>query len=247
MSDPNSPTKDPGHFVTTQWSIVVSAGQPSSSDSRQALESLCQTYWHPLYAYVRHRVSDVNEAQDLTQAFFTELLEKNYVGAADAERGRFRAFLITAFKNFLSKYWEKGKAQKRGGGQSPISLDFATAESGMYIDPESKGLTAEQYFDQQWAISLLNETLNRLEAEMAEKGKAVQYVELKGYIIGDSQGVSYAAAAQKLNMTVDAAKKSASRMRERYRELLREQIAQTVEGPAEIEAEIRSLFDTFGS
>ncbi|MDA1051400.1 MAG: sigma factor [Planctomycetota bacterium] len=118
-SNDMTPGKSP-HFATTHWSIVVSAGQTPSPDSRRALASLCEAYWQPLYAYARRRVPDFNEAQDLTQAFFAELLEKNYVGSATPERGRFRAFLLTAFKHFLSKQWEKAKAQKRGGGRAPI-------------------------------------------------------------------------------------------------------------------------------
>ena len=119
-----APSPPRHEFATTHWSIVISAGHDSSPDSKRALESLCETYWYPLYAYARRRVADVNEAQDLTQAFFAELLEKNYIGSAVPDRGRFRAFLLTAFKHFLSKQWEKAKAQKRGGGRTPISLDF---------------------------------------------------------------------------------------------------------------------------
>ena len=128
-------------FLTTCWSIIVSAGRNSSPDSKRALESLCEAYWYPLYAYARRRVSNVDEARDMTQAFFVELLEKNYVGTATPERGRFRAFLLTAFKHFMSKQWQKSKAKKRGGGRPPISLDFASADSSLRIDPAS-GMTA---------------------------------------------------------------------------------------------------------
>jgi RNA polymerase sigma-70 factor (ECF subfamily) len=230
-------------FATTRWSMVVSAGHPSSPDSRRALESLCEVYWYPLYAYVRRRVPNVDEAQDLTQAFFAELLEKNYVGSATPERGRFRAFLLTAFKHFLSKQWEKAKARKRGGGRAPISLDFATADSSLRIDP-AVGLTAEQFYEQQWAIALLGQIMQRLQAEFAAGGKERLFAELKGFIIGDHAGTTYARAAASLNMTEAAVKKSASRMRRRYRELLRDEIAQTVAGPDEVEDEIRSLFAT---
>ncbi len=221
----------------------MSAGHTSSPDSRGALESLCETYWYPLYAYVRRRVPDVSEAQDLTQAFFAELLEKNYVGSATPDRGRFRAFLLTAFKHFLSKQWEKAKAQKRGGGRPPISLDFDSADSSLRIDPES-GLTAEQFYDQQWAITLLGQIMERLEAECEQNRKSQHFVELKGFMIGDHAGTTYSQVAARLNMTVAAAKKAGSRMRRRYRKLLREEIAQTVAGPNEIDDEIRNLFTT---
>jgi RNA polymerase sigma-70 factor (ECF subfamily) len=207
------------------------------------LESLCETYWYPLYAYVRRRVADVSEAQDLTQAFFAELLEKNYVGSATPNRGRFRAFLLTAFKHFLSKEWEKAKAQKRGGGRAPIPLDFESADSKIRIETAS-GLTAEQFYDQQWAIALLGLIMERLKAECEQSGKTKLFEELKGFIIGDHAGTTYRQVAEKLNMTEAAAKKAGSRMRRRYRELLREEIAQTVEGPAEVDDEIRNLFTT---
>jgi RNA polymerase sigma-70 factor (ECF subfamily) len=230
-------------FATTRWSVVISAGHTSSPDSRRALELLCETYWLPLYAYVRRRVPDVSEAQDLTQAFFAELLEKNYIDSATPDRGRFRAFLITAFKHFLSKQWEKANAQKRGGGRAPISLDFESVDSSLRIEPAA-GLTAEQFYDQQWAIALLSQIMERLEDEFKQSGKTKQFEELKGFIIGDHVGTTYSQVAEKLNLTEAAAKKAGSRMRRRYRELLREEIDQTVAGEAEVEDEIRNLFTT---
>jgi len=230
-------------FATTRWSVVLSAGRESSADSKRALASLCETYWYPLYAYVRRRVSDVGDAQDLTQAFFVQLLEKNYVGSATPERGRFRAFLLTALKHFLAKEWEKAKAQKRGGGRAPISLDFESADSSLRIEPAS-GLTAEQIYDQQWAIALLGQIMERLKSECDRAGKGKRFDELKGFLIGDHAGTTYAQAAARLNMTEAAAKKAASRMRRRYRELLREEIAQTVAGPDDVDEEIRNLFAT---
>lgn len=222
---------------------MISAGRNSSPDSKRALESLCETYWYPLYAYVRRRVPDVNEAHDLTQAFFAELLEKNYVGSATPDRGRFRAFLLTAFKHFLSKHWEKVRAQKCGGGRAPISLDFESADSNLRIEPAA-GITAEQFYDQQWAIALLGQIMERLETEFKQSGKTKQFEELKGFIIGDHAGTTYGQVAETLNMTEAATKKAGSRMRRRYRELLREEITQTVAGPDEVDDEIRNLFTT---
>ena len=154
---------------------------------------------------------------------------------------RFCAFLLTAFKHFLSKQWEKAKAQKRGGGRAPISLDFESADSSFHIEPAS-GLTAEQFYDQQWAITLLGQIMERLEREFERAGKVTQFEELKGFLIGDHAGTTYTQVAVKLNMTEAAAKKAGSRMRRRYRELLREAIAQTVAGPDEVDDEIRNLF-----
>ena len=238
-----APATPKHEFASTRWSLVVSAGRDSSPDSRRALESLCETYWYPLYAYVRRRVSDVNVAQDLTQSFFADLLEKNYVGSATPDRGRFRAFLLTAFKHFLSKHWDRENAQKRGGGRAPISLNFDSADSSLRIDPAS-GLTPEQFYDQQWAIALLDHVMKSLEAELGQAGKAKQFEVLKGFIAGDHSGTTYAQAADTLNLTEAAVTKAASRMRQRYRELLREEISQTVAGPSEVEDEIRNLFTT---
>lgn len=233
-------------FATTRWSIVLAAGQRKAADADQALATLCQTYWYPLYAYVRRRVTDVNEAHDLTQAFFAELLEKNYVGPATPERGRFRAYLLTSLKHFLSHQWEKAKAQKRGGGRTPISLDFNDGDSRIRLEP-CDGLTADELYERQWAVALLERVMGLLESEMAASGKKDQFEHLKGFLIGEHGGSTYDDVAAKLGMTAAAAKMAASRMRGRYRQLLREEIAQTVSGPEEVEQEIRDLFQTLGS
>lgn len=230
-----------GDFHTTHWSAVIDAGGGSSPEAQRALSSLCEIYWYPLYAYACRRVASTHEAQDLTQAFFAELLDKNYVAAATPERGKFRAFLLTAFKHFMAKQWEKQNAQKRGGGRAILSLDFASADSRLRIDPAA-GLTPEQLYDQQWAIALLGVIMDRLQSEMEETGKGRQFDALKGYLVGDHEGTTYAAIAETIEMTEAAAKKAASRMRIRYRELLREEIAQTVNGPEAIENEIHNLF-----
>jgi DNA-directed RNA polymerase specialized sigma24 family protein len=232
-----------GQFMTTRWSVVLVAGRRSSPESRQALEALCRAYWYPLYAYVRRRVVDVNEAQDLTQAFFAELLAKNYVAAAKAERGRFRAFLLTSLKHFLSKEWQKAKAQKRGGGKIQIPLDFETVNSQYVVEPAA-GFTAEQIYDREWAIALLGRTMQRLETEFSEGRKQSQFEELKGFLIGPHNGATYSESAAKLGMTEAAFKMRAHRMRRRYRELLRAEIRETVSGPAEVEDEISKLFAT---
>jgi DNA-directed RNA polymerase specialized sigma24 family protein len=220
------------------------AGDHSSANSRRALESLCGVYWYPLYAYVRRRVSDVNEAQDLTQAFFAELLEKNYVGSATPERGRFRAFLLTALKHFLSKQWDKAKAKKRGGGLASIPLDFASEDSRCWPEPASS-LTPEEIFDRRWAETLLDQVMARLEREFTDVGKQPQFKQLKGFIIGQHEGATYADAGVVLGITEAAAKMAVHRMRRRYRRLLREEIAKTVADPSDIDDEIRDLFAAF--
>lgn len=233
-------------FATTRWSIVLAAGRPQSAGAGEALAALCQTYWYPLYAYVRRRVPDVNEAHDLTQAFFAELLEKNYVGPATQERGRFRAYLLTSFKHFLSHEWERAKAQKRGGGRTPISLDFDDGDSRIRLEP-SAGLSAEELYEKQWAVALLERVMKLLQTELAADGKTDQFAALKDFLVGEHEGTTYDEAAAKLGMTTAAAKMAASRMRSRYRKLLREEIAQTVVGPDEVDEEIRDLFRALGN
>ena len=242
-TEPKSNSPGNATFAKTRWSLVLEAGRRSSADSRQALESLCELYWYPLYGYARRRVANRAEAEDLTQGFFAELIEKNYVAAATPDRGRFRAFLLTAFRNFLSKQWEKAKAQKRGGGRKPIPIDFDSADSRFCLEPVSS-LTAEQFYDRQWAVALLGQTLERLQREFVRADKEQQFHELKGFLIGEHSGTTYQDVAARLNMTVAAVKMAASRMRRRYRELLRDEIGQTVSGPHEIDDEIRNLFAT---
>ena len=239
----NSTSGGDRQFSATRWSVVLVAGHRSSPDSQRALESLCAAYWYPLYAYVRRRVADINDAQDLTQAFFAELLAKNYVGSAKAERGRFRAFLLTSLKHFLSKEWERAKAQKRGGGKPPIPLDFESADSRCRIEPVSE-LTAEQLYDREWAVMLLGQVMQHLEDEFVRSGRKQQFDELKAFLIGQHAGITYSGVGVKLGLTEAAAKMAAHRLRRCYRELLREEIAQTVAGRDEVEDEIRTLFVT---
>ncbi len=234
-----------GHFASTHWSIVVAAGHRSSPDSDEALESLCQTYWYPLYAYVRRRVAD-HEAQDLTQEFFAKLLEKNYIADAQQERGRFRSFLLTAMKHFLANEGRKGKAQKRGSGQSAVPLDFDTGESRYSLEPVDD-LTPEGFFERQWAVIVMINVPAHLRVEYAGKGKEEQFEQLKDFLSGERAAGAYAKVAQSLGMTVNAAQVVVHRMRHRYRELLRAEIAHTVADPSEVDEEIRNLFATLGS
>jgi RNA polymerase sigma-70 factor (ECF subfamily) len=232
------------HFQTTHWSLVLAAGRQSSLESDEALSALCRTYWQPLYTYVRRRVPDVHEAHDLTQEFFLRLLEKNYLAMADRQRGRFRAFLLTAFKHFLANEWAKAKTRKRGGGRSPIPLDFAAADSRAAIEPADR-LTPEQIYDRQWAMTLLTRVIERLEDEYRGHDKQDQFERLKPFIVGQSGPITHATVAEALGSTEAAVKMAAHRLRSRYRQLLREEISQTVAQPADVEDEIRRLFLAF--
>ena len=234
-------------FATTHWSMVLAAGNRGRPDASRALAKLCETYWYPLYAYVRRSVGDVHEAQDFTQAFFELLLELRPFETVDPERGRFRAFLLTACKRFLINEWHKDRAVKRGGGRQPLSLDFDSGESKFGLVAVDT-VTAEQLYEQQWAVTLLEHVLDQLRAEYAAKDRLPHFEALKPFLAGSSQrAAGYTDAARALGINEATAKVAAHRMRKRYRELLRAEIAQTVERPEEVDDEIRDLFAVLGA
>jgi RNA polymerase sigma factor (sigma-70 family) len=227
-------------FATTRWSLVLAAGQRSNAKSRDALNSLCETYWYPVYAFVRRQGNDADAALDLTQEFFARVLEKNYFGHADPTRGRFRAFLLTSARHFLSNERDRKRALKRGGATSIVSLDAETAE-GTYQLEGRDDLTPEKLFDARWAMLTLDRALARLQRAYAAAGNPETFEGLKGFLTGDSADLSYAEVAKKLESTEAAIKVAVHRLRRRFREALVEEIAETVSSPAEIEAEMRHL------
>jgi RNA polymerase sigma-70 factor (ECF subfamily) len=228
-------------FATTRWSLVAAAGQGQSPEAQQALASLCQIYWYPLYAYARRRLPSAHDAQDLTQSFFAELLEKGYLQAADPRRGKFRSFLLTAFKHFLSRQRERANAQKRGGGRLPLSLDFQAGERRYHLEPVDHA-TPETVYERRWALALLEQALARLRQETADAGKERLFESLKGALAGEGPHESYARIAEGLGLSEQAVKVAVHRLRRRYQELLRDEIAQTVASPEEIDDELRDLF-----
>jgi RNA polymerase sigma-70 factor (ECF subfamily) len=202
---------------------------------------LCERYWYPLYAYVRRRGYDQHQAQDLTQSFFVRLLEKGTLAAASPERGRFRTFLLTVLKHFLANEWDREHAQKRGGDRQRLALDYAAGESRWSFEPADL-LTPERAFERQWALTLLDAVVARLHEELVQAGKGKQFELLKETLLGDRAAGAYAAAAAELNLSEEAVRQAAHRLRKRFRELLRAEVAQTVAAPDEIDDEIRSLF-----
>jgi RNA polymerase sigma-70 factor (ECF subfamily) len=229
----------PGRFVTTRWSLIRAAQDPSAQASRAALAALCSAYWYPLYAFIRRQGHDAEEAQDLTQEFFARLLEKDGLAAVDRDKGRFRSFLLAACKHFLSNERDRARAQKRGGGRAVLPLDAAGAE-GRYGSEPAHEETPERLFERRWALALLEQVLGRLREEYAAAGKGRVFERLKGHLTGD--GVPYAQVAADLSMSAGAVKVAAHRLRQRYRELLRDEIAQTLDDPGQVEEEIRDLF-----
>jgi len=235
-----------GRFATTHWSVVLAAGRPKSASYQQALETLCQTYWFPLYAYLRRHGCSSHEAQDYTQAFFTALLSKGGLVLADPKRGKFRSFLLASLKNFLSNERARARAKKRGGGRKALSLDFDSAESQYALEPRDE-LSPEKLFERSWALTVLDRTMARMQAEAVKTNKKKLFERLKSYLTADRDSAPYSQAAQELDITEGAVRVAVHRMRKRYRELLRDEIAQTVTSDDQIDEEIRDLFTALGS
>jgi len=227
-------------FATTHWSVVLTAGRSDAPQAQDALERLCRTYWHPLYAYVRRRGYSPVDAEDLTQAFFAWLLERNWLARADQERGRFRSFLLTSISNFVANEWDKARAEKRGGGRV-VSLQREEAEKYCGWEP-ADNLTPEQSFEWRWALALLDEVMKRLSSDFAQDGKGELFQTLKPCLLGEREAQPYSALAAQLGMTEGSVKVAVHRMRQRYRQLLREEIGNTVANQKEVEDEMKHLF-----
>jgi RNA polymerase sigma factor (sigma-70 family) len=229
-------------FPGTRWSLVAAAADADrAGNSRAALSTLCEMYWYPLYAFVRRRGFEPDEAQDLTQGFFARLLEKNYLREFQPERGRFRTFLLAAAGNFLSNEWDAARTLKRGGGTVPVPIDgaFETAES-RYCKETGNRENPERLFERQWAATLLDLVLQRLAGEYSRGGKAGQFEFLKPFVMGD-EGLPYAQIAAELHVSEGSIRIAVHRLRRRFREVLREEIAETVEDPRDVEPEIQFL------
>jgi RNA polymerase sigma-70 factor (ECF subfamily) len=227
-------------FVTTHWSVVVKAGQSDTPRVHQALSHLCETYWYPLYTYVRKRGYSPEDAQDLTQEFFARLLERKWVSEANQERGRFRSFLLSAMNHFLADEWDKARAQKRGGGVTKVPLQLGTAETRYGVEPADP-ITPEQSFERRWALTLLEQVLKCLQQDYEQEGKAKLFAELRFAISADQAAIPYAELAARLGMSEAAIRVSVYRLRKEYRQALRAQIAETVTDEAEVAAELAYL------
>ena len=239
-------TRVAGVFATTHWTVVMDAADSQADGSTKALEQLCQTYWFPLYAYVRRTGRPADEARDLTQEFFARVLEKKILKVADQERGKFRTFLLTSLKNFLAKEHEKSIRQKRGGGATHLSLDFQDAE-GRYLHEPSHDCAPDKLFEREWAKALLQRVLLRLREEFVVAGQQERFEVLCPHLVEPDEADSYAGSAAKLGLSEGAVKTAMHRLRARYRALYREEIALLVGGPGEVEAEIQHLFRTLES
>jgi len=240
MSSQVGASDAPRTFPNTRWSVVLAATRKDAPESAAALESICRAYWYPLYAYVRRCGQPPHDAEDLTQEFFRRLLEKNWLDSADREKGKLRMFLIGALKHFMSNEWRRATTQRRGGGQTQVQFDTSIAES-RYAADTTTALAADETFDRQWALTLLDLALNRVEAEFVTAGKPETFSALKACLMSERGAIDYAAMASQLGVSEGAARVAAHRLRKRFRELYREEIAQTLADGADLETELKQL------
>lgn len=234
--------RSPGsvRFPPTHWSVVVAAGSPEQTVGWEALSQICDAYWHPLYAFARKLGYLPADAQDLTQGFFERLLERPFLGRADAVKGRFRSFLLGAFKLHLAKARERAEAQKRGGNCPHVSLDIAQVEAQVARELATND-TPERLFERAWAIALLEEALNRLRREFERHGRGEAFRCFQPCLQGDPDAARREEMARVLGLSVGAVQVALTRARHRFAELLHEVVLQTVASPAEVSEELRHL------
>ena len=239
-SDEKPEGAGPRVFATTHWSVVRAASRSDSELARCALETLCSAYWYPIYVYVRRKGYGPDNAQDLTQEFFAQLIAKEHLRLADCEKGKFRTFLLATLDYFLAREWSRAHRQKRGGKFTFISLDQQTPEERYRLEPTDTD-TPEKQFLRHWALSILKQTMNALESECAANGKAALFREARNLLTGEGAGATYAEIGLRLTMSEGAVRVAVHRFRQRYGELLRGEIAQTVSEPGEVDEEMRYL------
>ncbi|MBI4556768.1 MAG: sigma-70 family RNA polymerase sigma factor [Candidatus Hydrogenedentes bacterium] len=232
-------------FQTTRWSRI-SAARGDGSQARKALEELCRTYWQPLYLFIRRTGRGHEDARDLTQDFFTRLLEGELWRRADRSRGRFRSFLLACLKNFLANEWEHAGAQKRGARTIHLNIDALHNENTDAVLRDQRA-TPDETFDREWALTLMRSALERLEHEYRETGKGEHFEILKPTLTLDGALCPYSTLARQLGLSEDAVKVAVHRLRRRYQKAIRYQIADTVRTPEEAKAELQDLIAILNS
>ncbi len=241
MSSPNHPSK--ARFQSTQWDLVMTAQQRSSSSGQRAFAELCEAYWYPLYAHARLRERDAHRASDLIQGFFAKVMEKNYLTDADPRRGRFRTFLLASFGNYVANERDRVQTRKRGGDNRHVSFDLIEGEQRYQAEPADE-MTAEKQFELLWARALLKQVLDRLSDTYRAANKQAEFDELQPCLTR-SAADNYTAIGQRLGMTEGAVKAAVHRLKKRFREILRDEVSKTVADPQEVDDEIHQLFETF--
>ncbi|MBI1842797.1 MAG: sigma-70 family RNA polymerase sigma factor [Verrucomicrobia bacterium] len=233
-------------FATTHWSVVLRAGQSSDRSQAEALEKLCQSYWRPIYAYIRRRGCAPESAQDLTQGFFERLLEKSWLSDIDPNRAKFRSFLLTMVSRFLANEYDRAQAIKRGGGQLHLNVDDPALENQLAAEPEAT--SPERAFDRQWALTVLDRAFTRLEAESAgSRDRGAHFKSLQGFLAQEAVAGDYHRLAGELGLSSGAVAVMVHRLRHRYKELVRAEIAETLGNAAEVETEMRYLLEVLRS
>ena len=229
-----------GKVATTQWSQVLAARDGSDTEARAALEGLCQTYWQPLYAYIRHQGADPEEARDLTQGFFAELLEKDFLSSVDPEKGRFRAFLLASLRHFLAHQRRSAQTLKRGGGTRTLSLDTEVGEQSYALHSGAQ-ITPMDVFEQRWATTVLERAMVRLQHHSEASGDRTLFQRLKPYLTSPEPQAPYREVAEALGISEGGVASAVHRLRQRYGKCLRAEIAETVAEPEEVDDELRQL------
>jgi RNA polymerase sigma-70 factor (ECF subfamily) len=230
----------PRVFATTHWSVVLAAGQDGSPTAQQALELLCRDYWYPIYVYVRRKGYGPEDAQDLTQEFFAQLIAKNQVRLADRGKGKFRTFLLAVLDYFIAREWNRAHRQKRGGQFSFVSLDQLTPEERYRLEPADHA-TPEDMFARGWALTVLRQAMYALQKECEADGKKALFGEAKNLLSGDRPAGAYAGISERLGMAEGATRVAVHRLRQRYGELLRQEIGKTVNETSEVDEELAYL------
>ncbi|MBI2946411.1 MAG: sigma-70 family RNA polymerase sigma factor [Verrucomicrobia bacterium] len=229
-------------FATTRWTVVLHAGNEHSTRHLDALALLCRSYWYPLYAFARRQGASPHDAQDLAQEFFARLLERNYLDRADPDKGKFRWFLLGAFKHFLSHERDRERALKRGGDRVHISLDELAAEQRYHLEPATQ-LSPEKLFERTWGTTLLDRVKEQLREHYQSAGKEERFRQLQCFLPGDYEKRPYAEVARELGISEGALRVELHRLKATFRQLLRTEIAHTVSTPAEIDEELRHLIE----
>lgn len=237
-------------FFTTRWSLVAAAaprdaGRLEGAEPGQALAELCEAYWYPLYVWLRRRGTPEHEAADLVQGFVADLLERGHVNA-EAGRGRFRSYLLGALRNYVANVDRAARAQRRGGGQAPVSIDGAEAEERYRHEPaDGTDRSPEAAFARRWALDVLERAFARLSKEQEDRGLGGRFAALRGTLGGEDPR-DHAALAAQLGISVSAIKVSIHRLRTRLRELIRSEVADTVATGTDVDAEVADLFEALG-
>jgi RNA polymerase sigma factor (sigma-70 family) len=236
--------QSPASFLPTRWTLVLRA-RGESAVAQAALSELCESYYEPVLAFIRHAKHGDDSARDLTQEFFARLLARDGLDTLEQGRGRFRSFLLGAVKHFLADQHDRDRAAKRGGGRTLISIEAGTTAettTGLQI-PDPAGQVPDMVFDRHWALTLIERALNGLAGEFKAAGKAAHFEALKPWLLGEVPSLSQADAARELGWSEGAVKVAVHRLRKRFRELVKAEVSQTVGDPAQVAAELRYMVE----